>query len=994
MALSFSYFSYLLIPPGGSLLLSASFNTLAVKLYLTLLLSVCSAIAFAQTGTIRGTILEDETGMTVIGANVLVEQLGTGTTTDLDGQFSLNLDPGTYSLKITYIGFQAVNIQDLEVSGGGVSVLEDIRLKEENLQLSEVVVTAKAMRNTETALLTIKRKAPAMMDGISSSRMALIGDATAVEAAKRVTGVSIEGGKYVYIRGLGDRYAKTTLNGIEIPGLDPDRNTLQMDIFPTNLIDNIIISKNFTADMPADFSGGLLNVETKAFPEEKIVKASVSMSINPSMHFQPDYLTYNGGATDFLGFDDGTRAIPDIARQSVVPTPVSGASNQQVTDFVRSFNPELGTSRQTSFADYSAGVSLGNQIDLGNGDGSGSSPKLGYIFSLAYKSSQTFYDDVEYGEWQRSPDPSQNDLIYAVVQDGELGERNVLIGALGGLAYKTQRTKIRLTAMHLQNGESRAGKFFIDDNGEAIGKSGYFASSDNLEYNQRALSNLMINGTTINEAGNWEVDWKAGATLSVVEDPDLRKTAFSLERLDTLFSSGAGGNPTRIWRSLDEVNATAKIDLTRKYQFNGENANLKFGLSHTYKDRNYEILFFDMQFFGTQDWPVIDPNVVLDPVNIFPNSPNSLYYQSGNNDPNPNAYSSNVHNTGMYVSNEFMPAPELKAIVGVRAENYIQRHTGRDQAWASGNEIDGRNLDNEKVLESLDFFPSVNLIFAVNESQNIRAAFSRTIARPSFKELSFAQILDPVTNRIFNGSLFPYSDWSGELIETRITNLDLRWEYFMEGGQIFSVSGFFKSFQDPIELVRIPEQQTSTEFQPRNVGNGRLYGFEFEFRRNLSFLSPALEKFSVGGNVTLVQSFIDMSEGEFESRQNYERDGETVESEREMAGQAPYVINASLTYSNPEAGWDAGIFYNVKGQTLEIVGIGLYSDIFYQPFHNLSLSVNKRLGSNGQTSLDFKVSNLLNDVRESLYQSFEADPQVFTRFSPGMSISVGLSHRF
>ncbi len=174
MALSFSYFSYLLIPPGGSLLLSASFNTLAVKLFLTLLLSVCSAIAFAQTGTIRGTILEDETGMTVIGANVLVEQLGTGTTTDLDGQFSLNLDPGTYNLKITYIGFQAVNIQDLEVSGGGVSVLEDIRLKEENLQLSEVVVTAKAMRNTETALLTIKRKAPAMMDGISSSRMALL----------------------------------------------------------------------------------------------------------------------------------------------------------------------------------------------------------------------------------------------------------------------------------------------------------------------------------------------------------------------------------------------------------------------------------------------------------------------------------------------------------------------------------------------------------------------------------------------------------------------------------------------------------------------------------------------------------------------------------------------------------------------------------------------------------------------------------------------------
>lgn len=965
-----------------------------MKALLTSLLIGCVSLVWSQTGTVRGTILEDETGMTVIGANVLIEQLGTGTTSDLDGQFSLSLDPGAYTLKISYIGFQGITIQDVQVPTGGVTVLEDIRLKEENLQLSEVVVTAKAMRNTETALLTIKRKAPAMMDGISSSRMSLIGDATAVEAAKRVTGVSIEGGKYVYIRGLGDRYAKTTLNGLEIPGLDPDRNTLQMDIFPTNLIDNIIISKNFTADMPADFTGGLLNVETKAFPEEKILNASVSMSVNPSMHFQPDYLNYSGGSTDLLGFDDGTRALPALADQETIPTPVSGATDQQVNEFVRSFNPELAAQRNTSFMDFSAGISLGNQIDLSKNAQGNASPKLGYIFSLSYKSTQSYYDEVEYGEWQRSPDASEYELIPAVVQRGELGEQNILIGALGGLAYKTQRTKLRLTAMHLQNGESRAGKFLIDDNGEAIGKSGYIASSDNLEYNQRSLSNVMLTGTTVAESGNWEVDWKTGVTFSVVNDPDIRKTAFSLESLDTLFIAGAGGNPTRIWRSLNEINATGRIDLSRNYQFNGENATLKVGASHIYKDRDYEILFFDMQFFGSQDWPTPDPSLVLDPANIFPNKPNSLYYQSGNNDPNPNAYASNVHNTGVYVSNEFMPLPELKAILGLRAENYVQRHTGRDQAWASGDVVSGRNLDNEKVLESLDFFPSANFILAVSENQNLRLAFSRTIARPSFKELSFAQILDPVTNRIFNGSLFEYSDWNGQLVETRINNFDLRWEKFMEGGQIVSVSAFYKSFQNPIELVRIPEQQTSTEFQPRNVGNGRLYGFEFEFRKSLGFLSPALQHFSAGGNITLVQSFIDMAEAEFESRQNFERDGEVIKSERDMAGQAPYVINAALSYSNPETGWDAGFFYNVKGQTLEVVGIGLYSDIYFQPFHNLSFSINKRFGADMRTSIDFKVSNLLNDVRESLYNSYEAEPRVFTSINPGRAMSVGLSHRF
>ncbi len=149
-----------------------------------------------------------------------------------------------------------------------------------------------------------------MMGGISAAQIQLAGDGTAVEAAKRVTGVTIEGGKYVYVRGLGDRYSKTMLDNMNIPGLDPDRNTLQMDIFPTDLINNITVVKNFTADLPADFRGGLVNLEIKDFPDEKIFDVSVGVGFNPSMHLNSDYLGYQGGNTDFLGFDDGTRALP------------------------------------------------------------------------------------------------------------------------------------------------------------------------------------------------------------------------------------------------------------------------------------------------------------------------------------------------------------------------------------------------------------------------------------------------------------------------------------------------------------------------------------------------------------------------------------------------------------------------------------------------------------------------------------------------------------
>ncbi|PKP36015.1 MAG: TonB-dependent receptor, partial [Bacteroidetes bacterium HGW-Bacteroidetes-15] len=347
-----------------------------------------------------------------------------------------------------------------------------------------------------------------------------------------------------------------------------------------------------------------------------------------------------------------------------------------------------------------------------------------------------------------------------------------------------------------------------------------------------------------------------------------------------------------------------------------------------------------------------------------------------------------------YVSNEFSVHSKLKLILGLRAENYIQRHTGRDQRYASGDFVNGRNLDNDKVLESFDLFPSANVIFSIKDNQNFRVSYSKTIARPSFKELSFAQILDPISDRIFNGSLFTYSTWDGNLTETRIDNLDLRWELFMEKGQLFSVSGFYKKFIDPIELVRIPEQQTNTEYQARNVGDGQLYGIELEFRKDLDFISKALSNFNLSSNVTFVKSTINMTSTEFNARKTFERSGETIENTREMAGQSPFVVNAGISYSHYESGWDAGVFYNVKGSTLTIVGAGLYPDIYIEPFHSLNLSVNKKIGKDKNTVIDFKVANILNENVESVFKSFKSNLEIYNSMNPGRTFSVGLSYKF
>lgn len=953
-------------------------------LFLVFVMSL-SQITFAQEGTVRGTIIEQSLGEPMYGVTLIFKGTNYGAIADFDGKFSITAPAGTYDLQASYIGFQTVVVTGVEVKAGEVTVIDQINLIEDAATLDEVVVTAEAIRTTEAALQTVKRKSVNLIDGISSESFRRIGDSDAGQAAKRVTGVSVEGGKYVYVRGLGDRYTKTTLNGMDIPGLDPDRNSIQIDIFPTNLIDNMIILKTFTPELPADFTGGIVNIDTKDFPDKKIFNVSFSMDYNPSMHFNSDFISYEGSSTDFLGFDNGERALPTGYDLANAPNPFN-SSDAEVVQFLDEFSPTMGITPETNFMNYSLGLTFGDQKELKNGH------TLGYLLSGNYRNNSVFYDDAFYGEYQNDRNTSITDFQRAGNISGLLAENEVLLGGLAGLAYKTYSSKFRFTAMRLQNGVNRSGDFDLIDDEDAIGKSGYIGYSENLEYNQRQITNLFLNGEHHIGGDKWTIDWRGSTTWSSQDDPDIRKTAFTEFGNEgrLRFIAGAAGNPSRLWRALEEVNAQGRVDITNESQLFDREAKLKFGFSHTFKERDYNIVNFSANFFNGQQPEWTGNGIeVWTPQNLYPTGP--IYLVSGFNEPNPNEYNSTVNNTAAYVSAEFSPAEQLKAIVGVRAENFVQRHTGRDQ-------LQTRVLDNEKVLDALDFFPSVNLIYAIRERQNLRLSFSQTIARPSFKELSFAQILDPVSNRIFNGGLFAIDDWDGDLKVTDINNFDLRWELYWDRGQTLSLSAFYKTFANPIELVGLPQAQTNAEFQPRNVGDGELYGIEMEFKKALDFIDQNL---SIYGNLTLVESIIDISQTELRNRENNARDGEVIEGTRNMQGQAPWIVNAGVTYDLWDSGLDAGLFYNVKGKTLAVVGGGINPDVFAQPFHSLNFNMNKIFGENEEWAVNFSINNILNDSLEQFYErsfsnasetGLDAPAAIFQRFSPGISIGFGIKY--
>jgi hypothetical protein len=958
------------------------------KLFLTFIILLFTSTLFAQNGFIRGTVFDETLGGTMMGVSVVIDGTNTGALTDLDGKFSISVEPGTYTLKISFISYEPKVVTDVTVLPGKVVTLDVINMKEATIGLDEVVITGNMVRNTENSILSIKMNSPNVMDGISAVSFKKIGDSDAASSMKRVTGVSVEGGKYVYVRGLGDRYTKTMLNGVDIPGLDPDRNTMQMDIFPTTVIDNIIVHKSFSPELPADFTGGVVDIALKDFPDQKKVNFSATAGYNPDYHFRNDYLTYQGGKTDYLGFDDGSRAIPATGNipffTSVISDP-NGTDGLRYREILEGFNPTMAAMKQKSFMDYSLGTTIGNQISL-------KKVTLGYNLGIGYKSNTEFYKNAEYGRYGMSSDPSVTQLEVREFQVGDFGVSSVLMSGLAGIALKTRQSKFRLNLIHLQNGESKAGIFSYEGSDKGSNFTGF---QHNLEYGQRTLTNLLLEGRHTLSNSKWDISWKLSPTLSAIEDPDTRFVRY-VDNSGIYQINTEGGFPERVWRNLSELNLAGVLNLSKEYSFNGKKAKLSFGGGYTWKERDFVIMKYALNIRNLN--LTGDPDELFRPENLWPlnetQNTSGTTYEAHFVPDNPNKFNASSSNAAGYISTELSLLNDLRTVVGVRVEHFQQRYTGRDQL--------GLNvMDNEKLLDSFDFFPSINLIYSLTEKQNVRFSFARTIARPSFKELSYAEIADPLSGRTFIGGLFRDANdvagieyWDGKLRSTYINNYDLRWEMFHSNGQMVSLSGFYKRFFDPIEIVQYATQTGA--FQPRNVGDARVLGVEVELRQSLDLISNMFRNFSISANVSVTKSKIDLSTTEFLSRSENARTGQTIDNSRVMAGQAPYIINGGLNYNGGENGFfngfEAGIYYNVQGITLQYIGIADLPDIYTLPFHSLNFNANKTLGKNMKTQVGIKIDNLLSDKKESVFRSFNVTDPFFTKLEPGITFQVRLAY--
>ena len=943
------------------------------KLFILALISLFYTGAIAQTGTLAGTINDGEFNDVLSFANVIVKGSATGTTSDFEGRYNLELEAGTYTIVYSFVGYQTQEITGVEIKAGQTTNVS-VTLNPSAANLDEVVITTSVRQNTESAVLSFQKNSVNLLDGLSIESIKRTGASNVASAVRQVPGVSVQGGKFVYVRGLGDRYTKSILNGVDIPGLDPDRNTLQLDIFPTQIIDNVIVVKSFTADQPADFTGGVVDIVTKDIPSREEYSASVGVGYNPDFHFQSDYLSDERSGTDFLGFDDGLRKDP-ISSQQIIPL-AAGASNselQVLRQLTQRLNPNLAAQTTTSGADFNFSFTGGNQYNIGDS-------KLGFLASLSYRNETESYDDFVNGQiFERvDEDASIFELAPQRTLAGSLGRNNATVSGLAGLSLKTEKSKYRLNFLHIQNGESTASQFVERNQGDANVNQ---IRKDNLLYTQRSISNMLLSGKhNLGENGDWNVEWKVSPTYSIIDDKDFRVTPFLIDDNDpTLLtiSASEAGLPSQFFRDLEEINIAAKLGIEKKHKLFGRDAKLKFGGAYTFKWRDFAITQYAVDFTNFQTGTLNgDANAILSPdVIIDPDTDSGSFVRRDSAESD--QYESEVSVIAAYISEEFKISDRINAILGVRMEKFDLTYTGVNQ--------NGDVFNAATILDKTDFFPSANLIFDLNEdaTQKIRVAYTRTTARPSFKEASSVQIVDPISNTIFNGNL--------DVQPSYISNYDLRYEIYGEKGDFFAVSGFYKDFTDPIEIAFF--RAAPGQYQPLNLGDAKVFGGEIELRKNLGFIT-GFQDFSLNANVSIIESQQEFNTAERENRIAQLREGETLPDNRQLQGQSPFLINMGLNYEGEDNGWKAGLFYNTQGKTLQLVANGSFADVFTLPFHNIKFNVAKSFGENQSQTVTLRMDNLFDDVRESVFQSFRAQDQIYSRWFPGQQISLSYSVRF
>ena len=867
------------------------------KLFFSFLILLTANFAVAQTGKISGTVLDSKTGETLPGATALIEGTGKGISADFDGKFMLSGVPvGKVTLVISYISYNTKKIAGIEVKANDVTDISVLLDASTSQDLTEVEVVVTLNKENNTALILQQKNNASVSDGISSETIKKTPDRNTSDVIKRISGATIQDNKFAIIRGMSDRYNAAFINGAPLPSSESDKKAFSFDIFPANLLDNIVILKTATPDMPGDFAGGVIQINTKSIPEKNAQSISISTGYNQQTTFK-DFRTYKGGKYDWLGIDDGTRGDP----KGIPETKLFSADKLDQIEYAKKVNYDWSLQSKKTMPNFNLQYSLANVGKLFK-------KEAGSIFALTYNSTNNIFatNRREFEEQGGIYDVAKTrDYIDTTYSNA------ILASALWNLAYKFNgNNQIGFKNLFSINSEDRV----ITRRGSQDIVTQTWERSTVRWFVQNQIYSTQLNGDHYFEPAKIKFKWVAGYSDIKRETPNLRRMTYvknsPLEDDSVKYNAvigttgtGAANAGTMIFNTTKEKMQSIRYDVSRAFKLGDKTKHeVLVGGNHIFRDRifyarllGYTMYRKNSSLIENTDLKFLDESVIFAPENIGiqdnPGPRDGGFKLSEATTEKDNYAASSMLNAG-YITLDSRLFDKLRFIYGARVESYRQR-------------LSVTLFGEEKISDTtvVDILPSINAVYSVTEKTNIRLSFYQTVSRPEFRELAAFNFLD--FNTTFNISGNP------SLTRAKIDNYDARFEWYPGAGQVISVSGFYKKITNAVEqAIDASAQIKGLTFV--NVALVENLGVELEYRFKLSTLfnndsSKFLSKTTLFSNFAYIKSEVDVSK--------------IIDAEpRPLQGQSPYIINAGIQYLDNDKDWGVSLSYNVIGRRIVLVG--------------------------------------------------------------------------
>lgn len=885
------------------------------KALLTLLFVVIGATVFAQgTGKISGTVADKKTGETIIGASVKVLGVNKAVATDVEGRYIIGgLMPGNYVLEVAYIGYSIKSITAIEVKDGNTTSV-NVTLEESQSQtLNQVVVTTTVKKETVNSLYLKQKTNVSISDGISAEQIRRSPDRNTSEVLKRVSGTSIQDNKFVIVRGLSDRYNTTLLNNAILPSTEPDRKAFSFDIIPSNMIDNIVINKTASPDLPGDFSGGVVQVLTKDIPTENYLFASAGTGYNSQSTFQKFQLGEKSGIENF-GFFKSDRnipkGIPSTQRYNVL------TANQKI-DAGKLFRNSFQTNTFNA-----AMPSQAYQLSMGLRKALKNKANIGAIVSLTYRNSETRNEAERFDYEGATKQYDFNDETFKFSSS---------LGALANFAYIKGNHKIAFKNLYnvsLDNTyTSRFGTQFVDQ--DLI--KGY-----SYDLVSKSLLNSQLEGEHKFSWQDLKLNWNLGYSYSDRLQPDLKSINYRLDYdqgakvYEAVVPNGTASrtDASRFFSDLFEDSYNAGLNVTLPFTLFKEKSSLKVGGLKQYKLRDFKARKFGyIKSFGA-----FEANLLTLPYNEIFNStnlkPTGFVLDEGTE--NADKYDATSDLNAGYAMLDTRLSKKIRLSFGARVEDSYQLVNTAD--------FTGKKVKVEK--QYLDILPSLNATYSLSDQTNIRFSASQTVTRPELRELSNFGFFDYISKRILQGN--------PDLKRSQNTNIDVKYEIFPGAGQVLSISGYYKYFKNPIEQVVSSGSVKNITFQ--NANSATTYGMELEARKNLGFMgeNSFYKNLTAYVNTSVIFSTVNLNSLVSEI------------TSRALQGQSPYLINAGLLFNEPKSNLSFNILYNRIGERISEVGYQGYPDIYEKGRNMLDFQISKKL-INNKAELRLNLADVLNE---------------------------------